>query len=86
MNQLIHKEMQDLVGDRAQIQLVKKAIIAREECIKEIRKVDQAEKDKGGAQDMYLPTQEFLSEMANLIQNLRQLSINVVEQIVLWRD
>ena len=34
----------------------------------------------------YLPTQEFLNGIAIMIQNLRQLSIHVVEQIVLWRD
>ena len=33
-----------------------------------------------------IPPQHFLSEIASLIQNLRQLSIQVVEQIVLWRD
>lgn len=33
-----------------------------------------------------IPPQYFLSEVASLIQQLRQLSIQVVEQIVLWRD
>lgn len=33
-----------------------------------------------------IPPQYFLTELASLIQTLRQLSIQVVEQIVLWRD
>lgn len=33
-----------------------------------------------------IPPQQFMSDMATLVQNLRQLSIHVVEQIVLWRD
>jgi ABC-type iron transport system FetAB ATPase subunit len=40
MNQILHKEIIDLNGGRAQIQAVTKAIQAREECIRQIRKND----------------------------------------------
>jgi hypothetical protein len=64
-----------------------KAIKAREGCIQQIRKLDEEERQRASlVGDEYVPPQPFLSDMANLIQNLRSLSIHVVEQIVLWRD
>ena len=36
MNQVIAKEIQEMNGNRSQIELVDKAIKAREECIKQI--------------------------------------------------
>lgn len=86
MNQVIAKEIQDMAQNRSQIELVSKAINAREECINQIRRLDAAEAQKqkeaestAGENQLYLPAQSFLSEMATLIQNLRQLSIHVVE-------
>lgn len=53
---------------------------AREECIRQVRKNDAEEQVIAAKEpDVYLPSQEFLNEMATLIQNLRQLSIHVVE-------
>lgn len=43
MNQILHKEILDLNGGRAQIQAVEKAIQAREECVRQIRKNDAEE-------------------------------------------
>jgi hypothetical protein len=60
---------------------------AREECMRQIRKNDANEQAIASKEaEVYIPSQEYLNEMATLIQNLRQLSIHVVEQIVLWRD
>lgn len=91
MNQILHKEILELNGGRSQIQAVQKAIQAREECIRQIRQNDAEELSRQqisieNKEQAKLPSQEFLNEMATLIQNLRQLSIHVVEQIVLWRD
>ena len=80
MNQILHKEILDLNGGRAQIQAVEKAIQAREECVRQIRKNDAEEQANAQKEsETYLPNQDYLSEMATLIQNLRQLSIHVVE-------
>ena len=46
MNQVIAKEIQEMNASRSQIELVHKAIKAREECIKQIRDLDQREADK----------------------------------------
>lgn len=55
--------------------------------MRQIRKNDADEQAIASKEaEVYLPSQEYLNEMATLIQNLRQLSIHVVEQIVLWRD
>ena len=87
MNQVLHKEILELNGGRAQVQAVQKAMEAREECMRQIRKNDAVEQAIASKEaEVYLPSQDFLNEMATLIQNLRQLSIHVVEQIVLWRD
>jgi hypothetical protein len=40
MNQIFHKEIMELNGGRAQIQAVQKAMEAREECMRQIRKND----------------------------------------------
>ena len=57
-------------GGRAQILAVQKAIQAREECIKQIRQIDQDELQKMidfKQDEQYAPNQEFLNEMATLI-------------------
>jgi hypothetical protein len=80
MNQILHKEILELKGGRAQIQAVHKAMEAREECMRQIRKNDADEQAIASkVAEIYLPSQDFLNEMATLIQNLRQLSIHVVE-------
>ena len=66
--------------------MVMKAITAREQCIRVIREKDQTEMDIASQTEGHVPSQDFIAEMSQIIQNLRQLSIHVVEQIVLWRD
>lgn len=57
MNQILHKEILDLNGGRAQIQSVEKAIQAREECIRQIRKNDEDEQAIASKEsEVYLPT------------------------------
>ena len=43
MNQIMHREIQDLNAGRAQIQLLLRAIQARDDCIKQIRDNDVEE-------------------------------------------
>lgn len=64
MNQVVQKELLDFQSGRSQIQIVLKAIQAREKCILMIRDTDKAEKDKmlqteaeskGETKGLYLP-------------------------------
>jgi ABC-type iron transport system FetAB ATPase subunit len=57
MNQILHKEIQELNGGRAQIQAVQKAIEAREECMKQIRKNDIDEQENASKEaEVHLPS------------------------------
>ena len=49
MSRVLEKELDELEQDKAQVQIVQKAILAREECIKIIMRTDEEEKQRVAA-------------------------------------
>lgn len=91
MNKVMAKEIRELQTGRAQIQLAQKTIRAREACIARITKCSDAmQRGPASVADLdptaqaqraetAAPSQHQLAEVAALIQQLRQLSIQCVE-------
>lgn len=78
---ILAREIQDFNEKRAIVLKVVLSIKARDECIRHIEEISARE--FGGNQPI---TQEKIDQMVQEINDLRKLSIHVVETIVMWRD
>ncbi len=81
---IIAKEIDDFQKGSAPIQKVLKVTQAREECLSEI--ADYNKEHLVGQGEPPVVSQDKITYVAKLLNNLRTLSIHVVECIVLWRD
>jgi len=74
---MMAKEIDDLKKNKAPIQKVNIAIIARENCLTEIKKFGDQEGEN---------LETFITRCKNKLHSLRMLSLNAVECIVIWRE
>jgi hypothetical protein len=78
---IIAKEIQDMQNEKAPILKVMKAVLAREECLKNI-----FEMNTFISSNPQSVNSESINEAVELLHSLRMLTIHVVEQIIKWRE
>ena len=76
LSRLLTKEIDDLGHGRAPVQRVSAGILAREECLALLRKLEE---------DFVTGAPQALADASSALHSLRMLSINVVECVVRWR-
>ncbi|EGR31943.1 hypothetical protein IMG5_099710, partial [Ichthyophthirius multifiliis] len=79
--QNVYKELKALNKDRSQIQICIKVIQARELCLENLKQ--QIEQLKGHQDE---EKNNILQQISQIINDLRILSLEVVEQILRWRE
>jgi hypothetical protein len=74
---MMAKEIDDLKKNKAPIQKIWVGIIARENCLNEIKELEYNDN---------MDFESFITNSTNKLHSLRMLSLNVVEWIVIWRE
>lgn len=74
---MMAKEIDDLKKNKAPIQKVSLGIIARENCLREVKEYRYEEGEN---------LDDFITKCTHKLHSLRMLSLNAVECIVIWRE
>lgn len=85
---LVAKEINELKKERAPIQRCLQSIIAREQCLKHVLRIDKYIVDEDTQFDFCEQTKQaqVLQKCADIMYSLRLLTLNAIECITSWRN